>query len=330
MELRFSQNFSLVALNAQDSLHLTNAKKVALRCIAAAAILELYLEQGFTLDKDMVTFNRKDLERPEITLYQETVLKAVLGRKESLSDTLPHLLTVVSKLSKKYLLKIERAFADSLIGNHAIEEIPNLLGCDLLFNTAGVSMKEYRSNEELFTRVIENLRAETIEEGLMTDESIFMLWLMRESGCFNDIFSDEELKRVRVRMSELFENSNLARKVLPVAIHSSLEIAIKKFLRLKRATMSTPTGTGITFAFPVFERSQSVFIDTEAYFESKEERLCDVLTRLREKGHNYTVLREGAVPLIKIDNLIYEAVPYAFNGGKMPIHGVHLRRYPLY
>lgn len=330
MELRFSQNFSLVALNAQDSLHLTNAKKVALRCMAAASILELYLEQGFTLDKDMVTFNRKGLERPDIPLYQEIVLEAVLGRKESSSDTLAHLLTVVSKLSKKYLLKIERAFADSLIGNHALEEIPNLLGCDLLFNTAGVSMKEYRSNEELFTRVIENLRAETLEEGLMTDESIFMLWLMRESGCLNDIFSDEELKRVRVRMSELFENSNLARKVLPVAIHSSREITIKKFLRLKRAAMSTPTGIGINFTFPAFERSQSVFIDTEAYFGSKEERLCDVLTRLREKGHNYTVLSEGTVPLIKIDNLIYEAVPSAVNGGKMPIHGVRLRRYPLY
>jgi hypothetical protein len=157
-----------------------------------------------------------------------------------------------------------------------------------------------------------------------------MLWLMRESGCFNDIFSDEELKRVKVRMSELFENSNLARKVLPVAIHSSLEIGIKKFLRLKRAAMGTPTGTGINFTFPVFERSQSVFIETEAYFEGKEARLHDVLTRLREKGHNYTVLREGTVPLIKIDNLIYEAVPSAVNGGKMPIHGVRLRRYPLY
>lgn len=329
MELSFSQNFSLAALNAQDSLHLTNAKKVALRCMAAAAILELYLDQGFTMEKDMLTFNRRDLEKPEITLYQETVLKAVLKRKDKLRDTLEHLLTAVTKLSKKHLTDIERAFADSLKGNHYLEEIPNLLGCDLFFKTASVSLWEYRSNTELYTRVTETLRAETLEDGPMTDEAICMLWLFRESGCLHDIFSDEELNRVRTRMSELFESSALAKKVLPSTIHRSSEISIKKFLKLKRAAMITPTGIGINFAFPVFERSQSVFIDTEAYFSNKEERLRDVLTRLRENGHSFTVLHEGTVPLIKIDNLIYEAVPSAITG-KMPIHGVRLRRYPIY
>ena len=39
-ELTLQERFALIALNAQDSLHMTTAKKAALRCIAAAEILE--------------------------------------------------------------------------------------------------------------------------------------------------------------------------------------------------------------------------------------------------------------------------------------------------
>ncbi|HEY4600686.1 MAG TPA: hypothetical protein VIG73_05340 [Cerasibacillus sp.] len=46
-ELRFAQKFSLIALNVQDSFRLTNIKKVALRCVAAATILEWYLDHEF-------------------------------------------------------------------------------------------------------------------------------------------------------------------------------------------------------------------------------------------------------------------------------------------
>ena len=38
--LTFAQEFALIALNAQDSLHMTTVKKIAVRCMAAAAILE--------------------------------------------------------------------------------------------------------------------------------------------------------------------------------------------------------------------------------------------------------------------------------------------------
>ncbi|MBU3143821.1 hypothetical protein [Clostridium sp. CF012] len=329
MELSFSQNFTLIALNAQDSLHLTTAKKVSLRCMAAAAIFELYLDHGFTMKEDVLTFAKKDLEHYSITLYQETVLKAILGRKENLSDTLPHYLAHVTKLSNKQLKKIELIFADSLKGTDALEEIPNLLGCDLEFMTAGISMKEYRSNAELFTRVTENLRAEILEDGNMTDETILMFWLLRESGCLYDIFSKEEFKRVVTRMNEIFECNYLAKQVFPINIHKSIEMLVKNFLTFKKQVMSTPTGTGVNFIFPVFQRSQSVFIDTEALFSNKEQRLIDVLARLKQNGHTFTVIREGEAPLIKIDNFLYEAIPTA-KQYRFPVQGVRLRKYLLY
>ncbi|WMT39610.1 hypothetical protein RE628_19700 [Paenibacillus sp. D2_2] len=47
-DLKLVQSFSMIALNGQRSLEMTTAKKVALRCIAAAVILEVYLDSGFT------------------------------------------------------------------------------------------------------------------------------------------------------------------------------------------------------------------------------------------------------------------------------------------
>ena len=43
--LTFAQEFALIALNAQDSLHMTTVKKIAVRCMAAAAILEWAMEE---------------------------------------------------------------------------------------------------------------------------------------------------------------------------------------------------------------------------------------------------------------------------------------------
>ena len=113
-----------------------------------------------------------------------------------------------------------------------------------------------------------------------------------------------------------------------VDIHSSLEIAVKNFLRSKKEVMETPTGIGLDFVFPFLERSQSVFIDIEAWFENKEQRLQDVEARLAKYGHQYTVLRRGAVPLIQIDNVLYEAVP-TIRQLKVPVQGMSLRKYPL-
>jgi hypothetical protein len=174
----------------------------------------------------------------------------------------------------------------------------------------------------------ESLRAEILEDGAMAEETILMLWLLRESGCLYDLFSKVEMKRVETRIYELLEGNSLAKQVLPLSIHKSIETAVKNFLKIKKEVMSTPSGTGFNFIFPVIERSQSIFIDTEAFFANKEDRLRDVKTRLEDNGHSYTVIREGEVPLIKIDNVLYEAVPYAMQY-RMPVHGVRLRKCPL-
>ena len=326
-ELTFAQNFALIALNAQDSLHMTTVKKIAVRCMAAAAILEWMMKKG-TLRSEFSTISRQDVENLASAPHQQETLRVILGKRESAQYTLPEFLTQVRRFSRRTLKRIERAFADPVKGLDALEEIPNLLGCDLDYYTASVTMREYRSNCEIYTRVTEGLRADVLEEGRISDESIMMLWLLRESSCLFDLFSKEELKTVGRRMAEMHQSSMLAKTLYMIDIHRSLEVGAKNFLRSKKDVMATPAGIGVDFVFPFLERSQSIFIDTEAWFENKEQRLLDVEARLKQFGHEYTVLRRGTVPLIRIDNVLYEAIPTA-RQMKIPVQGMRLRKYPL-
>ncbi|WP_312640337.1 hypothetical protein [Hydrogenoanaerobacterium sp.] len=326
--LKLAQSFSMIALNAQDSRYMTTVKKISLRCIAAAVILEIYLDGGFTQTGYNATLQKSVSEQSDIALYQETVLNALAYKKGSVNGNLKWWLAKASKLSMRKLKKLERAIADFLMGADLLEEIPNLLGCDLFYDGAGVKIKEYRSNIEEYTRITESIRAEILEEGSVTDETILMLWLLRESACLHDIFSKNELQTVALRIYELRQSSTFAKAVFEIDIHRGIEIAIKGLLNAKKTVIKTSTGTGVNFIFPFFERSQSVFIDTEAWFSNSNQRLSDVKARLEANGHSYTVLREGQVPLIKVDNILYEAVPEAIQG-RVPIHGVRLRKYPI-
>ena len=321
-DLKLTQNFSLIALNAQNSRYMTTVKKVALRCMAAAAILEWYLNDSFTQTDNKLIVQEDILNQVSTMLYCETVFKALLHKKRR-NSTLEWWLKQASSLSNRKLVKFEHAIADSLKEMNLLEEIPNLLGCDLYYDTAGVEVKEYRSNIQEYTAITENIRAEILEDGSVTDETICMLWLLRESGCMHDFFSQNELEKVADRMNELYQSSSLAKAVFPIRIHRGIEIAVKQFLRTKKKIIKTRVGSGVNFVFPFLERSQSVFIDTEAWFSNANERLNDVKKRLLFNGHAVLVLNEGPIAIIKIDNIVYKAVPQAIYGD-IPIHGVRL------
>jgi hypothetical protein len=321
--LKLAQNFSMIALNAQNSLYMTTVKKVALRCMAAAVILEAYLDSVLTQTGDKLILHNDVLDQTNIVPYQEIILKPLLRKKDEVSGELKWWLKRASMLSNRRLIRFEHTIANSLKEIDLLQEIPNLLGCDLYYNSSGVKIREYRSNVQEYTRITENLRAEILEDGAVTDETICMLWLLRESGCMHDFFSQNELEKVAARMNELYQSVPLAKVVFPIRIRRGAEIAIKGFLHMKKKVMKTPFASGVNFAFPVLERSQSVFIDTEAWFSNKEKRLDDVRARLESNGHVFTVLQEGQIPLIKIDNIVYMAIPQAIYS-RVPIHGVRL------
>ena len=46
----------------------------------------------------------------------------------------------------------------------------------------------YRSDQDIYQKVTEALRAELLEEGELTDDGILLLWMIRESGFIHEIF----------------------------------------------------------------------------------------------------------------------------------------------
>ncbi|MCF0148335.1 MAG: hypothetical protein HUJ77_08040 [Clostridium sp.] len=327
-ELKLSQCFSMIVLNAQDSINMTTVKKLSLRCIAAAVVLETYLEGEFINSNDKLCLKRKSLSKPEVTLYQEAVLKPLFNKNEKLEEDLNWWLTKASNLSSKNLKALEKRIIDSLKGDYHIEEIPSLLGCDLFYKTSGLSLKEYRSNSKDYSRIVEGIKAEVLEDGEISDESAIFLWLLRESGSMNDIFSKGDMELVYNKMNGLFMRNEFLKKLYNIHIHHGVELAVKGFLNMKRSAVKTPVGTGVNFVFPMIDRSQSIFIDAEEWLPNSKDRLEDVKKRLDESGHSYIIVRSGDVPIIKIDNVLYEAIPEAI-GGRIPIHGVRLRRYSI-
>lgn len=335
-EFTLAQGFSMIALNAQRSSHRTAVKQIALRSLAAAVVLECYLEgklraaadQGedeLELDSHLPGSGRSEYNLSETgeEAYQASVISWLRGGNPGRHGQLRWWLKRASSLSQRKLMHLEEVMTRSLMDLGAMEEIPHLLGCDMFFESSGVAVKEYRSKLPEYTRMAEGLRAEVLEDGPVSDEAICLLWLLRESGCLPDLFSYQELDQVALRINELDVSNPLAHNLFWIRIGQGWGMTVKHFLQWKKAFVQTTVGRGMLFLFPLLERSQAVFIETEAWFANSQDRLDAVKQRLESQGHVFTVLREGEIPTIKIDNLIYEAVPHLVTM-RVPIQGVRL------
>lgn len=226
-------------------------------------------------------------------------------------------------LSNKQLKKFETAISDDLKAMDLLEDIPSLLGSDMYFDTAEVEVRAYRSNMEAYSSITENIRAEILEEGSVTDEVICMLWLLRECGCMHDFFSLNEIEKVNIKLHDLYQSNVWAKALLPIQIRHGIELGIKRFLELKTKFAKTFIGSSINLLFPALEPSRAVFIETESWFDNSNQRLDAVITRLLSYGHEVKVMERGSIATLKIDNLLYDAIPH-FVMMKVPIQGVRL------
>lgn len=290
MDLTLAERFALIGLNGRESEHRETAKSNVLKLLAAA----VYLEENYNTGSDKWVFKEEEMR------------------------------TAVKKADKKAL---ERIYAKFLQSQQLISRVNSLLGCDLYYDK-NIKLKTYVSNPKEFDCQLDLLKAEFLEDGAISDESIIMMWLLLESLCFFQVFSSYEQDKITRRITGLSTESALAKALYPIKLCSLWGTAATGFLRLKSQLAATEIGKGLNFIFPFLERKQSIFIDTEEYFPNAEMRLKNVLDRISSQGHIYEVLRGGAVPVVKIDNIKYELIPEAV-GGRMPIHGVRLRLYNL-
>lgn len=292
-ELTLSQQYAVIALNGLESLHPSIVKEAVLRGIAAAKVMEGMLQ---TEDCEEEKF---------ISMLDEAVERA-------------------KSLKKNESKKIETQMAEELEKDGWMEQVPDLLGCDMDYYTAGVELKAYRSEESIYLRLREGLRAEILDEGEISLECALLLWLHRESGCIHDLFSVTEQNEVQERMLDLSVKSVKYRALWQAEFHSTLENFVGKFLKVKKKLFKNPYLEGVNLIFPFLERRKAIFIDFVVFGTNVTERRTAIMEHLCKMGHYVEEVKVGSETLLKIDNSYYRVFPFTKRAYKVPIQGANI------
>ena len=293
-ELVLSQQYAVIALDGLESLHPSMAKSAVIRAIAAAKVMEEVMHTE--AESDPAVFIPK-------------LNEAVEGVKD---------------LRKKDEKQIEEEMAGLLEADGLMEQIPDILGCDMDYYTSGVELKAYRSDEDTYIRIREGLRAEILEEGVISTECAVLLWLLRESGCIHDLFSVSEQDQVQRRMTDAAAENEIFRAMWQTEFHSAVESFAGRFLRAKHNLFKNPYLEGVNLIFPYLERRKAIFIDFVVLGTDVQSRRIAVMEHLSKMGHYVEEVKSGSETLLKIDNAYYRIFPTVKRAYKVPIQGANL------
>lgn len=293
-EYSILEKFALIALNGQDSRHDTAAKKAAVLGAAAADALQGLLGEGLEVDAE----------------------KFASGLKEKINT--------IKNMKKKQRQLIEKQIVDILTAEGILEEIPNLLGCDINYYQAGVTMREYRSDGNEYNRIVESIRAVVLEPGEVDLETACLLWLFRECGCMHDMFSAEEQRLVQNRLLEVSGQNPLYHAIWEAEYHSGVRQAYIGFLKWKHNRFANPYLEGINLLFPFLDRKQAIFIDLVVLGSTVQDRRKAAIEFLEKNGHHCEELRMGNEVLVKVDNNFYRIWPSSRRYYKVPVQGAEL------
>ena len=293
-ELVLSRQYAVIALDGLESLHPSMAKSAVIRAIAAAKVMEEVMHTE--AESDPAVFIPK-------------LNEAVEGVKD---------------LRKKDEKQIEEEMAGLLEADGLMEQIPDILGCDMDYYTSGVELKAYRSDEDTYIRIREGLRAEILEEGVISTECAVLLWLLRESGCIHDLFSVSEQDQVQRRMTDAAAENEIFRAMWQTEFHSAVESFAGRFLRAKHNLFKNPYLEGVNLIFPYLERRKAIFIDFVVLGTDVQSRRIAVMEHLSKMGHYVEEVKSGSETLLKIDNAYYRIFPTVKRAYKVPIQGANL------
>lgn len=293
-ELVLSRQYAVIALDGLESLHPSVAKSAVIRAIAAAKVMEEVMHTE--AESDPAVFIPK-------------LNEAVEAAKD---------------LGKKGAKQIEEEMAGLLEADGLMEQIPDILGCDMDYYTAGVELKAYRSDEDTYIRIREGLRAEILEEGVISTECAVLLWLLRESGCIHDMFSVSEQDQVQRRMTDAAAENEIFRAMWQTEFHSAVESFAGRFLRAKHNLFKNPYLEGVNLIFPYLERRKAIFIDFVVLGTDVQSRRIAVMEHLSKMGHYVEEVKSGSETLLKIDNAYYRIFPTVKRAYKVPIQGANL------
>lgn len=323
-KLSFTRRFALISFNGERVKKTTSFISLKERCMVAALLLD------FIVCKKIISAKEYDCTEQDSALELNEWEKAVYDiwkGNGTNCDSLSNLVSRSLSMPAKDINNFYKNLIDEMVAERHMEIIPSLLECDLYYETSGVKIKEYRSDDLQYQSIGNELRKIIVENDGITDENITLIWLLKQSGDLSKIFTLEEIHQIDGIFSDLCKHNDFVEALFQITVKGLIPRTWKAFLTYKKALAKTPIGSGIVSRIPVLVRSESIFIETERMFPNSWERMEDVKNRLESNGHICIVKAVRAVTLMEIDHVLYELVPDAVVMKGLNIHGVRLRRY---
>lgn len=294
-EYTLSQKYALVGLDGMSSTQWDMLRSATARGLAAAKLLEKIAPVEEETDRKT---------------FESELTQGVLRIRHQ---------------KKRKGLAVEEEMVTLLEADGSLDRVPDILACDVFYQTSGIGMMVYRSDASEYLRITESIRAEVLEEGPMTWECICMLWLLRESGCLYELFSVEEQRKVDARMVEACAYNDIYRILWQSEFYNKWEDMVRRFKRNKKEFFKNhPTMQGVNLVFPFLERRSAIFIDYVILGTTVGSRRLAMMNFLTEQGHLVEEVKSGNETLLKIDNMFYRIFPRTLSVQGIPIQGANL------
>lgn len=312
-------DFALLALNGMDSEEGSFFLKAVYRSLVAAFVVEAFLqkETSRALSADEISAFNGDLFAPEF-----------LGAKEK-NHTLPEWLSKVKRVSNKKIRAMVRPFMEKIQQRGKLDVIHSLLENDLYYEEEAFEMTEFRVEKIAYQRILKEFKKDWLEKGMPSNRTIALYWLLEQNGLLGRLFNAEEQAICAEQKAKRYHKNDLAKMLWKETVLSPIVRLAKDSMLKKVGFFQTAVGIGLAFSFPFLAKKEAIFIVGENWISKTEEVLPEIVGKIRQKGHRCLILRKGKVPLVEIDNVLYEAIPHMRTFRYSSVFGLQFRRYVM-
>lgn len=312
-------DFALLALNGMDSEEGSFFLKAVYRSLVAAFVVEAFLqkETSRALSADEISALNGDLFAPEF-----------LGAKEK-NHTLPEWLSKVKRVSNKKIRAMVRPFMEKMQQRGKLDVIHSLLENDLYYEEEAFEMTEFRVEKIAYQRILKEFKKDWLEKGMPSNRTIALYWLLEQNGLLGRLFNAEEQAICAEQKAKRYHKNDLAKMLWKETVLSPIVRLAKDSMLKKVGFFQTAVGIGLAFSFPFLAKKEAIFIVGENWISKTEEVLPEIVGKIRQKGHRCLILRKGKVPLVEIDNVLYEAIPHMRTFRYSSVFGLQFRRYVM-
>ena len=198
--LSFTQEYFACAVNEKGKAPLIKETEI-MACLVVGGIFELTIDGCIQAAKGEKYIPIKPL--PKEKKYLQSVYDVIAQKPMELSDIAGKYVDS-GKLFRQYFNEIGESLAEAGAAERSAKS--GLFG----------EKTAYIPTQNCLTAIIEKVRAELLEDGAVSDETIVLCALLEKSGLIKDYFSKVELGKLNLRLKEIRSSDahNSVRKVI--------------------------------------------------------------------------------------------------------------------